>query len=109
MDGSLQHTDKCLQGRHKRVVWIFRDQALQCFAPGGGIALLKRCEHVVAKHDIATIFKKVELIRHGVLVGSQIAPLQDRPDIAGHNKSSGMVAAATVTGNPQPTNHISAR
>ncbi|SOZ19176.1 conserved hypothetical protein [Cupriavidus taiwanensis] len=37
--------------------------------------MLKRCEHVVAKHDIAAIFEEIELIRHGVHAGSQIAPL----------------------------------
>ncbi|RDK06317.1 hypothetical protein DN412_32190 [Cupriavidus lacunae] len=109
VDGNLKHTYKCLQGRHKRVVWIFRGQALQCFTPGVGIALLKRREHVVAKHDIAAIFEEIELIRHGVPVDCQIAPLQDRPDITGHNKPSGMVARAATTGNPRPASHLRVR
>jgi hypothetical protein len=33
------------------------------------IALLKRCKHVIAKHDIAAMFEEVELIRHGVQAG----------------------------------------
>ncbi|AGW95511.1 hypothetical protein N234_36220 [Ralstonia pickettii DTP0602] len=69
LDRILKNAYQYLEGRHERVGWIFRGQPTQCFTPGGGIALLKRGKHVIAKHDIAAMFEEIELIRHGVQVG----------------------------------------
>lgn len=95
----FKNADQYFEGRGERVGGKFCDQPTQCVAPVGGIAMLKRGKHVIAKHGIAAVFEEVELSRHGVQVGLSVHYTQNRPGIIGRNKSAGMIAGVATGAN----------